>query len=167
MNLPENPTPEQLKATFALTIESIYQDGVEEILEGPTLEGKTIRGKFRDGAKIFDVAIANGQIEFKPSADSDPAAFEDGAEFAEGEEVGDLDAIALSLNAKAAPPIEDWLGTIQQRLSEGEGDLASFAEELESLYPDLDSVSFAATMGQAMSLSRLIGGNDDQQLQGD
>lgn len=66
--LPENPNPEQLKAVFALTIESVYQDGVDEILEGPTLKGKTIMGKFREGRKIFDVKIANGEIAFQPAA---------------------------------------------------------------------------------------------------
>lgn len=66
--LPENPTPEQIKAAFALTIESVYLDGVDEILEGPTLKGKTLTGQFRQGRKKFDVRIANGEINFKPSA---------------------------------------------------------------------------------------------------
>ena len=73
--LPENPTPAQIKAVFALTIESVYQDGVDEILEGPTLKGKTIRGKFRQGRKKFDVQIANGEIMFQPTKDMTDAEF--------------------------------------------------------------------------------------------
>lgn len=67
--LPENPTPEQLKAVFAVAIESVYLDGVDEILEGPTLKGKTLTGQFRQGRKKFDVQIANGEINFKPTKD--------------------------------------------------------------------------------------------------
>lgn len=67
--LPENPTPEQLKAVFALTIESVYLDGVDEILDGPNVEGKMITGQFRQGRKKFDVKIAGGEIDFKPTAD--------------------------------------------------------------------------------------------------
>jgi len=68
--LPENPNPEQLKAVFALTIESIYQDpeGVSEITKGPELKGRSIRGQFRSGRKVFDVVISNGVIDFQPAA---------------------------------------------------------------------------------------------------
>jgi hypothetical protein len=67
--LPENPNPAQLRAVFALTIESVYLDGVDEILEGPTPKGKAITGKFREGRKVFDVKIVNGEIMFQPSAE--------------------------------------------------------------------------------------------------
>jgi len=66
-NLPDTPTPAQLKAVFAITIESVYQDGVDEIMEGPTLDGKAITGVFREGRKIFDVTISNGEIDFVPA----------------------------------------------------------------------------------------------------
>jgi len=102
---------------------------------------------------------ATGLIESNPNIES--ASEEEATNFAEGDEVGDVPGeIAQALTAEATPLIEDWLTTIKQRLSDGEGDLASFADELESLYPELDSVAFAAVMGQAMSLSRIVGGDD-------
>lgn len=84
MKLPDNPTSDQLTAIFALTIESVYRDGVDEVLDGPTVDDAgAIRGKFRDGKKLFDVVIAGGVIDFKPSRDNDPDAFgEDEADFA-------------------------------------------------------------------------------------
>lgn len=75
IKLPDNPTPAQLKAVFAVTIESVYQDGVDEILQGPTVKGKTITGKFREGRKIFDVTIKDGVIDFKPAAGMTDAEF--------------------------------------------------------------------------------------------
>lgn len=74
-NLPDNPTPAQLKSVFALTIESVYQDGVDEIMEGPTMKGKTITGVFREGRKIFDVTIRNGEIDFVPAKGMTDAEF--------------------------------------------------------------------------------------------
>lgn len=161
MNLPENPTPEQLVAIFAMIIESVYTDGVEEIISGPRKEGGVTLGKFRDGRKIFDVEIRGTEITIKPSEGADPEAFGEGDDpaFAEADQDDD-EAIATKLATEVAPTIEGWLNQIKARLESGDGDLASFADELDSLYPELDPMQFAAVMGQAMSLARLAGGDD-------
>lgn len=174
MNLPDNPTPEQLKAVFALTIESIYLDGVDEILDGPWREGGALVGKFRDGNKIFDVKIKKGTMVYVPAPEADPTAFEGEGDRA-GRKTGptttppapgfsepeppkkkrSTEPLERVLRERAQPEISKWLTTIKKHLDERDGSLDGFGAELTSI--ELNGGEFRRLMAQARALAYLFG----------
>lgn len=71
-----------------------------------------------------------------------------------------LDTLASRGAEESRPILADWIKTIKTRLEAGDGDLSDFADELDTLYPELSSASFAAIMGDIMCVARLAGGDD-------
>lgn len=164
MKLPENPTQEQLQAGFAKMIETVYTDGVDEILDGPFNDGNILWGKFRGGRKVFDVEVdvKSMDIDYAPAPETDPS------EFAEtSDPTDDPTAIQSALTNRANPIVEGWIDQVRTRLAEGDGDLADFAEKLDTLMPEMDANEYNTLMAEATSLSHLagrasaqLGGND-------
>lgn len=153
MNLPKNPTPEQLKTIVqAILRDQLEDDAVVTKLEIPG-DG-TWTAYYTTQKRSFVCTYENGFFEKGPVDATDSVDFTEPIDFAEDPDTVDL--YTDRLRKEAGKEVDGWVGQIKNLLDES-GDLASFSETLLTLYPDLKGDRLRSIMGDAMTAASIAG----------
>jgi hypothetical protein len=153
MNLPESPTPEQLKTIVqAILRDQLEDDAVVTKLEIPG-DG-TWTAYYTTQKRSFVCTYQDGYFEKGPVDATDSVDFTESTDFAE--EPDTVDLYTDRLRTTAGKEVDGWVNQISGLLDTA-GDLASFSETLLTLYPDLKGDRLRAIMGDAVLAASIAG----------
>jgi phage gp29-like protein len=154
MNLPKNPTPDQLKTIVqAILRDQLEDDAVVTKLEIPG--DKTWTAYYTTQKRSFVCTYKDGYFEKGPVNASESVDFTESPTFAE-EEPDTVDLYTDRLRTTAGKEVDGWVNQISGLLDSA-GDLNSFSETLLTLYPDLKGDRLRDIMGDAVLAASIAG----------
>jgi phage gp29-like protein len=151
------PTPIEAAQYPALItlINGTYSDKVESILSAQIQDDDSILAIGQDGKKQIAVQITEDNIKIRLI---NPEVIK--ADFAEGDEADTVDGYREQMRGAGGPITDDWVGQVKGML-DGAGDLASFSENLLTLYPNLEGDKLRQIMTDAMTAASIAGSQED------
>lgn len=152
MNLPKNPTPEQLKTIVqAILRDQLEDDAVVTKLEVPG--DKTWTAYYNTQKRSFVCTYKDGYFEKGPVNATDSVDF---TESVDVDEPDNVDLYTDRLRKSAGKEVDGWIDQVKGLLYEA-GDLPSFSETLLTLYPDLKGDRLRDIMGDAVLAASIAG----------
>jgi phage gp29-like protein len=152
--MPKTIAPAQHPALITL-INGTYSDKIESIVTAQLQDDESIIAIGLDGQKQIAAQITEDNIKIRLI---NPEVVK--ADFAEGDEADTVDGYRDQMRDAGGPITDDWVGQVKTML-DGAGDLASFSENLLTLYPNLEGEKLRQIMSDAMTAASIAGSQED------
>ncbi len=152
--MPTTIEPAQYPALITL-INGTYSDKIESIVTAQLQDDESIIAIGLDGQKQIAAQITEENIKIRLI---NPEVVK--ADFAEGDDADTVDAFRDQARTAGGPITDDWVGQVKGILDQA-GGLASFSENLLTLYPNLEGDKLRQIMADAMTAASIAGSQED------
>ncbi len=154
--MPTQIAPAQYPDLITL-INGTYSDKIESIVTAQLQDDESIIAIGLDGQKQIAAQITEANIKIRLINPEVVKA--DFAEGDEGDEADTVDGYREQMRGAGGPITDDWVGQVKTML-DGAGDLASFSENLLTLYPNLEGDKLRQIMTDAMTAASIAGSQE-------
>lgn len=151
--MPTTIAPAQYPDLITL-INGTYSDKIESIVTAQLQDDDSIIAIGLDGQKQIAAQITEDNIKIRLI---NPEVVK--ADFAEGDDADTVDSYREQMRGAGGPITDDWVGQVKTML-DGAGDLASFSENLLTLYPNLEGEKLRQIMTDAMTAASIAGSQE-------